>query len=137
MEMGWKNLEPFCELEGNIIGVRGEIEPTSVSQFQSDLEKFYDHPAKCALGGPDKIQSVALVSGGARRTLPDAAAAGCDAFITGNFDEPDWYIAQEEEIHFFAMGHSATERIGPRVLGEHLAEKFGLDVQFLDVQNPF
>ena len=35
-----------------------------------------------------------------------------------------------------AAGHYATETFGIRRLGEHLAERFGLEHVFIDVPNP-
>jgi putative NIF3 family GTP cyclohydrolase 1 type 2 len=45
-------------------------------------------------------------------------------------------IAREAGIHYLAAGHYATERLGVRRLGEHLAEHFGIAVEFIDVPNP-
>ena len=45
-------------------------------------------------------------------------------------------MAREAATHFIAAGHYATERFGIRALGEHLAERFGLEVEFLEVPNP-
>jgi putative NIF3 family GTP cyclohydrolase 1 type 2 len=39
-------------------------------------------------------------------------------------------------MHYLAAGHYASERLGIRALGEHLAERFGLAVEFIDVPNP-
>ena len=38
--------------------------------------------------------------------------------------------------HFVAAGHYGTEVLGIRALGEHLANRFGLEVEFIDVPNP-
>ena len=46
------------------------------------------------------------------------------------------HVAREMGIHFFAAGHHATERFGVQALGQHLAEKFNLDHQFINVDNP-
>lgn len=69
--------------------------------------------------------------------IKDAATAGVDCFITGNFDEPAWHMACEERINFFALGHSATERIGPKALALRLAEDLTVKTVFVDVPNPF
>ena len=45
-------------------------------------------------------------------------------------------VAREAGNHYLAAGHYATERLGVRALGEHLAERFGIDVEFIDVPNP-
>jgi dinuclear metal center YbgI/SA1388 family protein len=136
-EMGWLGLQPFGYLNGIPIGVKGEISPCSREELKGRLEAYYQHPAVCAWGGPDPIQTVALVSGGAHKTIMDAARQGIDAFITGSFDEPIWHQAVEEGVNFFALGHSATERIGPRALASHIENTLHLPCHFLDIENPF
>jgi putative NIF3 family GTP cyclohydrolase 1 type 2 len=39
-------------------------------------------------------------------------------------------------VAYFACGHHATERFGASALGAALAERFGLDHQFIDIDNP-
>lgn len=136
-DLGWKNLTPFGYYKGIPIGVMGTIPATSRDKFQKKIEEYYMHPATYALGGKQKIHKVALISGGAYKSICEAASAGADCFITGNFDEPVWHQAFEEKINFYALGHSATERIGPKALGDHLAKHFGIKHQFLDIPNPF
>lgn len=131
-DMGWEDLEPFAE-----IGVKGTFSTRSIETFQEELEDYYDHPAHFAPGASKEVSSAALVSGGAHRLYPEAAALRVDCYITGSFDEPNWYQASEEGTHFFAMGHAATEVIGPKALSTHLAEQFNLESQFLDLPNPF
>lgn len=136
-DLGWTNLEPFGEINGVAEGVKGCFPPQKIDAFQSSLEVYYQHTAHCALGGKSTVETAALVSGGAYRMLSEAAKEGVDCFVTGNFDEPAWPQSFEEGINFFAMGHSATERVGPRALGEHLKENFALEYTFIDTLNPF
>lgn len=137
LDMGWENLQPFGWTEGKSIGVQGEVQAQSAESFRKKLEKYYDHPAHVVSGGPELIRSAALISGGAHRQIDEAIEAGVDAFITGSFDEPIWHIAHEEGIHFFALGHASTERIGPRAFGEYLSKHFGIPHLFIDIANPF
>jgi len=46
------------------------------------------------------------------------------------------HLARENNIHFYAAGHHATERYGVAKLGEHLAEKFSIQHEFIDIDNP-
>jgi dinuclear metal center YbgI/SA1388 family protein len=131
-DMQWENLEDFANL-----GVKGSFPGLSVEDFQKQLEIYYEHPAHTALGGNKTVKSAALVSGGAHKLIDAAVNDGVDCFITGSFDEPIWHIAHEEGINFFALGHSATERIGPKTLGEYLGKEMGLEHLFIDVRNPF
>jgi dinuclear metal center YbgI/SA1388 family protein len=86
--------------------------------------------------GPARISSLAIVSGAGSDYLPDAAAAGAQAFLTGEPAERAMAIAHESQLHFIAAGHYATETFGIRRLGEHLAQRFALHHCFLDVPNP-
>jgi len=131
-DLGWDGLEEFGSY-----GVRGEFSARSIDHFVKELEGYYEHAAHAALGGPKEVRSAALISGGSHRSLSEAVAAGVDCFITGSFDEPQWHIAREEGIHFLALGHSATERVGPRALAFHLGASFGIEADFLDLPNPF
>jgi dinuclear metal center YbgI/SA1388 family protein len=86
--------------------------------------------------GPARIASLAIVSGAGSDYLPDAAAAGAHAFLTGEPAERAMALAQESALHFIAAGHYATETFGIRRLGEHLSQRFGVRHVFLDVPNP-
>lgn len=136
-EMGWKNLQPFYYINRQPIGVRGDLPVSSRADFQKLLETYYKHAAHTAFGGKESVKTAALISGGAHKQLMDAAALGIDCFVTGSFDEPVWPQAFEEKINFFALGHAATERIGPYAIGQYLSEKYQIDYHFITDQNPF
>lgn len=135
-DMGWKQLQPFGRVNGVPIGVRGVVD-YSREEFKKVLEGYYQHPAHCAWGGKERVHSVALISGGAHKQIGEAAAQGMDGYVTGSFDEPVWHTAHEEKINFYALGHSATERIGPQALAQHLEQKFRIPAIFIDEKNPF
>lgn len=136
-EMGWAHLESFGDFNGKKIGVKGTFARCPVTHFQKRLEEYYQHQAHVAYGGKEFVETVALISGGAYRAITDAIKEGVDCFVTGNFDEPAWHHAFEGKIHFFALGHAATERIGPRALGKHIQDYFRIENIFLDIENPF
>ncbi|CAF23897.1 unnamed protein product [Candidatus Protochlamydia amoebophila UWE25] len=136
-DLGWEKLEPFAFMNGIPIGVKGKIKPTKREIVKANLERYYQHSANCALGGPELIQTLALVSGGAHKSILDAGRDRVDAFITGSFDEPTWHQAFEEKINFYALGHSATERVGPQALAKYLEEQLKTPCLFLDAFNPF
>ena len=84
----------------------------------------------------DVINSVAWCTGGGQGYIDLAAEQGIDAFISGEVSEQTIHTAREMNVHFFAAGHHATERYGVKALGEHLANHFTLDVEFVDIPNP-
>lgn len=83
-----------------------------------------------------EIKKVAWCTGAAQSYIFDALALGADAFISGEVSEATTHIAREHNIHYFSAGHHATERYGVRALGEHLVEKFDINIEFIDIDNP-
>ncbi|MBD1575858.1 MULTISPECIES: Nif3-like dinuclear metal center hexameric protein [Vibrio] len=83
-----------------------------------------------------KIKTIGWCTGGGQDYLELAAQQGLDAFISGEISERTTYIARELGIDYFAAGHHATERYGVKALGEWLAENHGLNVEFIDIDNP-
>jgi dinuclear metal center YbgI/SA1388 family protein len=87
-------------------------------------------------GSRRQIRRLAWCSGAAQGWIERAAARGADAYLSGEISEPTVYQARELGLDYFAAGHHATERYGVQALGEHLAERFGIVHQFLDIANP-
>ncbi|WP_045390454.1 Nif3-like dinuclear metal center hexameric protein [Vibrio rotiferianus] len=82
------------------------------------------------------IETVGWCTGGGQDFIELAAQHGLDAFISGEISERTTYTARELDIHYFSAGHHATERYGIKALGEWLAQEHGLDVTFIDINNP-
>jgi dinuclear metal center YbgI/SA1388 family protein len=136
--LGADTLEPFALHEGEPIGfialLPGEGIPASalfarVAELTERTPLVFD-------AGPERVRSVAIVSGGGNDYLMDAVAAGADAFLTGEPAERVMTEAQESAIHYIAAGHYATETFGVKRLGEHLGKRFGVEHVFIDVPNP-
>lgn len=118
-------------------GYGGRLEqPAPVSDFSALVQEKLDRPPLVFSYGPELIERVAILTGGAARYLADAAADGYHCFVTGEADEPTKYAAKEAAIHFIAGGHYATETLGVRALAAKLADKFGIEWEFLDLPNP-
>ncbi len=82
------------------------------------------------------LRRIAWCTGGAQGFFEDAIAAGADAFITGEVSEPQAHLARETGVAFLACGHHATERFGAPAVAAQLAQHFGLEHQFIDIENP-
>lgn len=135
--LGLYSLEPFGLYQGIPIGYRGRYpEPLPSHELVDRLRLTFEREPLAFLSGPDPISTVGIISGGAQGELYQAIAAGLDAYVTGEASEWVMNVARENRIHYFACGHYATERLGIRALGEHLAERFGLAHDFIDVPNP-
>lgn len=131
-DLGWQDLTPF-----STVGVKGSFPKMPREKFQSALENYYGQKAAVVWGGKKEIGSCALISGGAYRQIDEAILAQLDAFITGNFDEPAYHMAREGGINFLAMGHAATEKVGPKAMANYLSSEYQVDAFFIDEPNPF
>jgi putative NIF3 family GTP cyclohydrolase 1 type 2 len=87
-------------------------------------------------GDGRRLRRVAWCTGGAQSYFEAAIAAGADVFLTGEVSEPQMHLAAESGVAYLAAGHHATERYGVQALGQHIAEHFGVSVEFIDVPNP-
>ncbi|PJI98934.1 dinuclear metal center YbgI/SA1388 family protein [Acidovorax sp. 69] len=85
---------------------------------------------------PRPIRRVAWCTGGAQGYFESAIAAGADAFITGEISEPQAHLARETGVSFIAAGHHATERYGAPAVAAHVATQWGLQHQFIEIDNP-
>ena len=89
------------------------------------------------IGDPARsVQRVAWCTGAAQGYLEDAVRLGVDVFISGEVSEQTVHLARESGVAFVSAGHHATERYGVQALGAHLADRFGISHQFIDVSNP-
>jgi len=88
--------------------------------------------------GPDRVSRVAVVTGSATDPglFQEAARTGIDLLVTGEPKQSAYYLAQELGLNVFYGGHYRTETFGVRALGEHLAERFGIDSEFIETACP-
>jgi dinuclear metal center YbgI/SA1388 family protein len=118
------------------VGLGCVVEPVGLERFARRVEDVVGRAPLVLRGGDHDIARVAIASGASAPDLVHAAHEGYDALLTGEPEEPSAATARELGIHLIAAGHYATERFGVEALSSHLAERFGLGWQFLDVDNP-
>lgn len=101
------------------------------------LESAVSGPARLIPGGRERVERVGVLTGSGASTLPEAAALGLDALVTGEAAHHHFHDAMELGVNLFLAGHYATETFGVKALGSRLAEEFGLDWTFLDFPTGF
>ncbi len=82
------------------------------------------------------VRCIAWCTGAAQGFFEAAIAAGADVFVSGEISEPTVHLARETGVAYLAAGHHATERYGVAALAEHLAERFGIRYEFVEIGNP-
>jgi len=131
-ELGVEAERPFAE-----IGVGGHFPGgVSIDELVARVRRAVGREPLVFADGPDRIERAAIVSGGAARYLSEAAHEGYDVLVTGEAAEPTMMTARELGIHFVAAGHYATERLGVQALAARIAERFGVDWEFVELDNP-
>jgi dinuclear metal center YbgI/SA1388 family protein len=129
--LGLAPTEPFFLEKGQFIGLKASVS-MPLDDLVALLEKAVAGPVKVFRGGPEKVASAGVVTGGAGGEIYKAAAEGVDTFITG--EGPHWSAVAAEElgVNLLLAGHYATETFGVKALAGHVAGKFGLPWQFID-----
>ena len=119
------------------LGFAGRMpEAPTLAALQQRLEQVVHRPPVVVPGDGRVLRRVAWCTGGAQGYFEAAIAAGADAFITGEISEPQAHLARETGVAFIACGHHASERFGAPAVGEHLARRFGVEHEFIEIPNP-
>jgi len=135
--LGFNFEKTHCDRGTDLLIFLGELDQEITGENLSDRLTKRLHRKPFHIAGQTKtIRKIAWCVGGAQSGLYAAAKAGVDAYITGEVSEPIVSIAHETGMHLFAAGHHATEMFGVQALGEHLATKFNLEHQFINIDNP-
>lgn len=112
------------------------IKPMPALEFKQVLHTIFGRTPLHINAHTKPIHQIAWCTGGAQDYIEQANALGVDAYISGEVSERTYYQAKELGIDYFSCGHHATERYGIQALGEHLAQRFSLEHQFIDSNNP-
>jgi dinuclear metal center YbgI/SA1388 family protein len=128
---------PFGRAKGSAVGLIGRApDPLDLDELARRLADAVGRAPLVFDSGPQRISTVGIVTGAGGFALHEAGPLGLDALITGEPSEPVMGEAREYGVHFLAGGHYATETMGIRRLGDLVADRFGVEHEFIDVPNP-
>jgi dinuclear metal center YbgI/SA1388 family protein len=128
---------PFAEVKGRAIGVVGSNrDGIEAGDLFRRVSATCQREPLVFESGPQNVRSIGVVSGAGSSEIRAAVELGLDAFLTGEPAEHAMADAHEGGLHFIAAGHYATETLGIRRLGELVADRFGVEHEFIDVPNP-
>lgn len=135
--IGASDCGEFALYRGRAIGRIGQLaRALGPAELAAELTTAFSHDVIHCPGGPDQIRTVGVITGGGQNSLTEAAAAGCDAFITGETSEQSWHEAAELGCHLFACGHHATECLAIHRLGVLAANQLAIEHVPLAETNP-
>lgn len=130
--IGMHTVEPFLDWKGAAMGLRGKWEGSREELRERLVAAVGGGPVLLCPGGPERIRTVGLVTGGAGTEVARAAAAGVDVFISGEGPHWSFPLAEELGLNVMLAGHYATETFGVKALGAELAQRFELPWAFVD-----
>jgi len=129
-KLGIENLEKFD------VGFVGELKrEISFGDFVKEVDDILNVKSYSIQEGNKMVKRIVVSSGGAARKMQDAKNVGADVMLTGNILEQTIRETEEMKINFINAGHYNTEKFGVQNLGELVAEKFGAEVEFVDIPN--
>ena len=119
------------------IGFGGRLrEPLTLDDFARRVADTVAREPLVFGGGPPLVERVAISTGASGHDLIAAAREGYDVFVTGEAEEPSLHTARELETTLVAAGHYASERLGVQALAARLADRFGVEWEFVELFTP-
>ena len=123
---GW-----WGEYLGAPIGVRGQLDLPREALARR-LEQALGFAPRLIACGPPRAARVGVITGAGGSMIEAAHRCGLDTFITGEGKHHSYFDAEELGVNVLYAGHYATETLGVRALGEHVAARFGVPCTFID-----
>ena len=108
--------------------------PMSVAELCCHVKEAFHLPSLTlyeAVGRDERISRVAILPGSGRGEIPLAAAAGAQAYITGDVTHHDALDAVEMGLTILDAGHYGTEWIFMDKLAQYLSEALPKDVRLV------
>ncbi len=132
--LGWQTEGRFGEQD---LGWVGKIDkPQTLATLTQTITKVLQREPLVIAGDNRLVQKIAWCSGGGQCYFEQALSLGVDAYLSGEISEHTVHLARESGVSFIAAGHHATERFGVQALSRHLRQEFGLECDFVDIDNP-
>lgn len=131
--LGWRVEGRFAEQD---IGFLGSTVAATAAELAAALHVSLGRVPQLVGPAGRTLRCIAWCTGGAQGYFEQAIAAGADCFVSGEISEQTVHLARETGVPYIAVGHHASERYGVQALGAHLHEQFGLDCEFIDIDNP-
>ena len=133
-----QRLRPFGMYHGRTIGFAGEFpRAMTLAALEQRVARCVGSTVRTMPFGPARVRRVAVVSGGAADLVEEAAAAGCDAFLSGEPKLMAYSLAQELGIHAIFAGHYDTETFGVSAVGAWIQRKLRIPAEFIRHAVPF
>ena len=132
-ELGGTTVDRFGMVDGVRIGIVAELaEPVSLARIAGRLAVTGSEEPLLWAFGADLVRRLGVITGSGASALEEAIDADVDCFVTGEPRHAAYHTAREAGVNCLFGGHYATETHGVRAVGELIAERFGIETQWID-----
>ncbi len=132
--LGLSVIDWWADVKGTPLAVLARYDhPLDFQELVARFEKQVGRPQLVQAEGPTQVRTVGILSGFGADKIATAASLGCDAYVTGETSHAQYYEAANTGINLLYGGHYTSETVGVQALGEHLAQRFGIAFEFVDL----
>ncbi len=118
------------------VGFIGELnEKITFDNFLEKVDNLLATKSYIISAGGNEVKKIAVISGAASSNIEEAKKMGADVFLSGDVQENTVRTTEELKINFINAGHYNTEKFGVQNLGRLIAQKFNLEVEYVDIPN--
>jgi putative NIF3 family GTP cyclohydrolase 1 type 2 len=115
------------------LGVIGPVaDSPTLEQMVAKIESKLNSSVRVLPHGPKQVKTMAILSGFGADEIAAVKALGADTYLTGETSHANYWAAADHGLNVIYAGHYATETVGVQALGQHLANKFEIEVKFFD-----
>ncbi|MCC5789326.1 MAG: Nif3-like dinuclear metal center hexameric protein [Opitutales bacterium] len=125
----------FLPYEGENIAWRGKG-ITERRDLLAKLKKLFPGGVTTIEKGPEKLSSIAILTGSGTSVVPHLPQEGIDTLVTGELKQNVYTFAQEHGLNLYCCGHYATETLGVTALQKEISKKFDLPGTFISTDCP-
>jgi dinuclear metal center YbgI/SA1388 family protein len=104
-------------------------ERLTVREMREYVSESLGFPSRLVADARRRIEAVAVLGGSGGTFIPEAAASGAHAFVTGDVDYHDALLAESLGLTVIDAGHAATELPSLEPLALRLAELLDVPVE--------
>ena len=129
-------INPFFDWKGIQLGLRADGVGVNRDELLERVKSATGADALICPGGPEKIESLGVITGGAGGEVLAVGETGIDTFITG--EGPHWSYTAAEELgmNVIYAGHYATETFGVKSLAGELCDRLEGELSWEFVDHP-
>lgn len=131
-ELGLERIGSFLPYEGNEMATIAAGPEGGREELSSKLKALFPDTYQGIEYGSTHPERIGILTGSGQSAVPLLKANGIDTLVTGELRQQHFNMAQELGLNLYPCGHYATEVFGVKALAAEVAEKFGIEWEFLE-----